>query len=162
MTITLSDNYWQASTIIPKALDRKRAWDEIVTARNVWQAALHKHFPDAKVDITISFGSRPPGTIASTIHKGTKDGVRTVEIIFDNNKETKFHHREAGWFGRIGKLSFYTVALHEIGHALGIPHNQRIGSIMETFAGYGRWKGGLSQWDIDNAVKELTKKGDVK
>ena len=47
----------------------------------------------------------------------------------------------------VGQIDLYTVALHEIGHALGLGHSEVVGSVMEaTYAGGRR---NLSNDDID-------------
>ena len=40
--------------------------------------------------------------------------------------------------GSAGTIDFYTVALHELGHALGLGHSTVVGSVMEAFYGGAR------------------------
>ena len=106
-------------------------------AFDAWEAVADIDFvqvSDASdVDIRLGFASidGANGTLGTASTRFFSDGELTQAHVRFDDAETWGHSTNSVLTD--GSINFYTVALHEIGHAIGIGHSEATPAIMEAF-----------------------------
>ena len=126
---------WKLNSAVPAFHRREKVLACLTRACEAWVKAgagelRLVHFQDGAVaDIHFEFGRIRPPAVAERRPVQRKEGgsIRHV-IVFDD------HHdwNAGGWWNRIfgPGLDLLTHAVHEVGHALGLPHSERELSVM--------------------------------
>jgi Matrixin/Putative peptidoglycan binding domain len=116
-------------------ISRQQAFDTVQWALDIWSAVTPLHFAESAVniDLLISFvagdhgdGFRFDGKGGTLAHAFPPGGNPVSgDVHFDAAEDWSISSACPP-----GKFDLYNVALHEIGHALGLPHSNISGSIM--------------------------------
>lgn len=123
---------------------------EIVTSLSQWEDASDIRFVEVTDggNVDIRFGWREfdgPGGLLGQTTTPASGALRTTVVALDIDED---------WFlsgdAPAGKIDFSSVAIHEIGHAIGIDHSESALSIMNNV--YSPVIFDLQQDDIDAAV----------
>ena len=116
-------------------------WETIKTAFDLWSTITNNHFtytPNQKTDFNIGFlqqkhmmssgASCVPFGVGELAHAFYPDTHYAGEVHFNENQ---VFFREKNQYS----FSLLHTAIHEIGHSLGLRHNQRLSSIMYPSTG---------------------------
>jgi len=153
----------------------KRLKDPIATAAEIrsaaveWERALFAagYRSERNVRVKVEFGVIPenPGSAARTYrmpHARVTDGFDSL-IVISNERGMSLCRKGTSRVTRFffGSIELFTLALHELGHAIGLPHNEDPGrgmdSIMDAAAPFSCFKG-LSSYDGQWAASRLKQK----
>ena len=91
------------------------------------------------------WGSRDKNFQANTNFGFMGDFITRVKIEFNGDRISFFYGKSA--FN--GQVSFESIAIHELMHTLGAPHNQRPTSVMQEFMRENSLRYNLDSADID-------------
>ncbi|XP_061163278.1 matrix metalloproteinase-19-like [Saccostrea echinata] len=121
-------------------LDPGKTRSEITRALRYWSDVTPLRFYETSgdTDITISFEIRNHGDGAANAFDGPSRVL--AHAFFPSNGRVHFDEEESWGFGdEVGnsKTDFFTVAVHEFGHTLGLFHSDIQGALMfPYYAGY--------------------------
>jgi len=141
---------------------------EIRSAAVEWERALFAagYRSERTVKVKVEFGVITENADSAartyrTPHARVPDGFDSL-IVISNEKGMSLCHKGTNRIARFffGSIELFTLALHEIGHAIGLPHNEDPGqgmdSIMDAAAPFSCFKG-LSSYDGRWATEKLSK-----
>jgi hypothetical protein len=133
-------------------------WDAVRSAMAVWSAYAYIDFEETplvdqlrSLDIGWFSGNHGDGSSFD----GTGGVLAHAFFPAPPNPETiagDVHFDEAEAWSMTGNIHMFTVALHELGHSLGLAHSNVSGAVMQAF--YGGPVSGLHQDDI-NGIRSL-------
>ncbi|HFD32128.1 MAG TPA: matrixin family metalloprotease [Gammaproteobacteria bacterium] len=137
------------------------AKNAFIRALNTWRCAIDINYNLNSTGKIVSLGTVPSGLFALTpIGVGDcPDGEKAIDpksITFDASTSWHFGTSDPP----TNKVDFESVALHEIGHAIGLLHTNNSDNIMYPATGAGISKRVLTNDDLDggifNQAKSLT------
>lgn len=150
--------------ITKRLKDGPRVDAEIRAAASEWQRALTGCRPERTVRVRVEFGLIPenPDSAARTYrapHPRVPQGFGAL-IVISNGRGMSLCHKGTSRLSMyfFGSIELFTLALHELGHAIGLPHNEEDGagmdSIMDARAPFSCHKG-ISRYDAQWAARRL-------
>lgn len=160
---TIQGNLWDHKIItyyfqnVTNDFNQAQAKETVREAFRTWQAQAHIYFIEAcnasQADIVILFGalnhgdSYPfdgqNGVLAHAFYPPPNSGSLAGDVHFDEDENWTNITQVSG----SQPIDLQTVALHEIGHSLGLAHSNVSSAIM--YAYYGGSRRALAQDDID-------------
>jgi len=147
--------------------DAAKVHAEICDAAVEWQRALTLAGcrNQRTVKVRVEFGLIPenPDSAARTYrapHQRVPQGFDAL-IVISNERARSLCHKGTSKLSMylFGSIELFTLALHELGHALGLPHNEEDGagmdSIMDARAPFSCHKG-ITRYDGQWAARRLS------
>jgi hypothetical protein len=141
---------------IPDHLDRKAVDSAIESALSVWTSVAHISFtrtvlPHQPRSIDFRFGKidGPGGTLAHAYLPYDVNAEPTSGDVEFDSSETW----EVGDDYRYAAYDLVYCAVHEIGHALGLDHSNKPGSVMAPTVSLDRCFQRLEQADVDAILR---------
>ncbi len=142
---------WSSDTVTWYYTGDQKYAAGIAQAFERWDQVLDLDFNQASsagaADITVDFGylDGASNTLAEAWSYWSGSNYTGAAITFDT-AETWTWSQAAGSYVLPGGATFYAVALHEIGHSLGLDHPTNSATIMYAYASGGVTD--LTSWDI--------------